>query len=410
MPLTGNWTLAALSVLALAALVATVLLWNCIRSWLRWPARAGLIVLCQLTGVAVVAALVNDAGQFYGSWGELFGGGGGVSLTRLAAGAEDKHVAEVLREQKRIGKSLVVPVDIPEAGAARAQPALVYLPAVYFAPSYSNARFPVVELLEGFPSTPRSWTIALNLQATLDGEISSRRSLPFVAVIPVQNYLPGVHDGECINAVNGPQVESTLTTNVRRVIERDFRVDRGRSGWAVMGYSTGGFCALNIAFRHASWYSAAVSLSGNVHPYIDHTTGDLFGNSTAARDSNDPVWRASHLPGPPISILLAASRGDPGAWLSAVTLAADVHAPTRASTLLLPGGAHNAHTWRAMEPVAFDWLSRLLAVPLGLPVLAEGRGPVPYHGHLPYHPYPTKRPPLVRASRHLVKAVRPTFQ
>jgi S-formylglutathione hydrolase FrmB len=419
MPLTGNWTLAALAAFALLAVVGSVLLWNRIRSWLRWPARMAMIVAGQLAACALVAALVNDANAFYGSWGELFGHGAGVSIGHLKTGAEDKRVAEALRKQHRVGKSLVVPVYIPEAGASRAQPALVYLPAAYFWRSYSDTSFPVVELLEGFPSTPRSWTVALNLQATLDGEIDSNRSLPFIAVIPVQNYLPGNHDGECINALNGPQVETTLTTNVRQVIEHDFRVDRGRSGWAVMGYSTGGFCALNIVFRHPSWFSAAVSLSGNVHPYVDHTTGDLFGGrDTAAEHENDPVWRASHLPGPPISVLLAASRGDPGAWRAALKLASEVRAPTRDWTLLLPKGAHNAQTWQAMEPVAFDWLSRVLPPPLGVPVSAEGRAPMPHYHKFPYHPTARlpRNPPLARGrhirkiQRHDTKPVRPTFQ
>lgn len=412
MPLTGNWTLATLAMLALLAVVATVWLWNRVRSWLRWPARGAMIVGCQLTACMLVAALINDAYQFYGSWSELLGHGAGVSLRHLRAGAEDKHVAEVLRQQKRVGQSVIVPVYVPEAGAARAQPALVYLPAAYSAPSYRDTRFPVVELLEGFPSTPRSWTVALNLQSILDEEISSHRALPFIAVIPVQNYLPGMHDGECINALNGPQVETTLTVNVRQVIEHDFRVDLDRSGWATMGYSTGGFCALNIAFRHPSWYSAAVSLSGNAQPYVDRTTGNLFGGpDTAAEHQNDPVWRAKNLPGPPISLLLAASKGDPAAWHSASLIARVVHAPTRAWTLILPRGAHNAQTWKAMEPVAFDWLSAQLAAPLGLPALAEGSGPVQYHvhNHGPHRRGPA-RPPLVRAGRHFTKAVRPTFQ
>lgn len=406
MPLTGNWTLATLSALALAGVVGTVLLWNRIGSWLRWPARAGLVVSCQLTACALVAAFVNDAGQFYGSWSELFGQGSGVSVTHISAAAQDKHLAEVLKQQKRVGKSLVVSVYIPEAGTRRADPALVYLPAAYFASAYANTRFPVVELFGGFPGTPKAWTVGLGVQAILDREIASDRSIPFVAVMPSQNYLPGIHDAECINAYHGPQVETTLTMNVRQVIERDFRVDRDRTGWAAMGYSTGGFCAVNIAVRHASMFSAAVSLSGNAWPYVDRTTGNLFGNITAVKDSNNPTWRLSHLPPPPLSLLLAASHGDGPAWYGALTLASTVRAPTRASLLLLPRGSHNAQTWRAMEPVAFDWLSHVLPAPLGQPVLADGRGPVPFERA----PIAPPRHRIEHAARHRTTATRPTFQ
>jgi dienelactone hydrolase len=349
----------------------------------------------------MVAALVNDAGQFYGSWSELLGHGVGVSLTHVASGAEDKHLAELLRRQKGLHRSLVVPIDIPEAGAAKADPALVYLPAAYFAPGYADVTFPVVELLEGFPSTPRLWTGPLRLQQVLDDEIASNRALPFVAVVPTQNYLPRLHDGECINAVHGPQVETTLTVNVRRVLEHDLRVDRGRTGWAAMGYSTGGFCALNIVTRHPNVYSAAVSLSGNDTPYVDRTTGHLFGHSVAAEHSNNPLWRFRHGLAPPISMLLAAARHDTVPWHEALRLAAAVRPPARASLLLLPRGAHNLPTWRAMEPAAFDWLSQLLAPPLGPSARVDGHSPVPYRG------VPT--PPLARAGRrYAVK--RPRFQ
>ena len=379
MPLTGNWTLAILSALALLAAVTAVLFWDRIRSWPRWPARLAMIVTCQLTACLVVAALVNDMGQFYTSWSELGGSGSGVTISHLRAGAEDRKLTELLRRQGRLGKSLVVPVYVPEAGAAKADDALVYLPAAYFNPSYADTTFPVIELLGGFPSSPRSWIDSLRLQQIADREIGSRRSVPFVAVIPVQNYLPRLHDGECINAVGGPQVETTLTVNVRRVIEHDFRVDRGRAGWSVMGYSTGGFCALNIAMRHPSWYGSAVSLSGYDQPYIDRTTGALFGTSSSAEHLNDPLWRARHLRAPSISILLTASRPDVRTWRDAYQLAAAARAPTRAFLLMLPRGGHNFATIRDVVPAAIDWLGQLLSLPLAPPARAGGLAPEPYH-------------------------------
>jgi enterochelin esterase-like enzyme len=402
-PLTSNWTLATLAALAVAAVVATAVMWSRFRSWLHWPLRMVMLVACQLTAVALVAAFVNDAGQFYGSWSELLGSGPpGVSLAHIAAGSEDRRLAKDIRLHSRVGRSLVVSIYVPDAGAARAQKALVYLPAAYFAPSYADMRFPVVELLEGFPGSPWSWTLGLNVQAILDREIASHRTIPLIAVMPTQNYLPARHDGECINAVHGPQVETTLTVNVRRVIEHDFRVNRDRTAWAVMGYSTGGFCALNISLRHPSMYGSAVSLSGNVHPYIDHTTGHLFGRSLAAEDSNDPVWRAQKLP-PPVSLLLAASRQDVGAWRGALAMAAAVRPPTRVSLLELPRGGHDGAVWRIMEPVAFDWLAHVIPPPIAESVLAEGRAPIPYR---PVRPQVS--PAL--AARHRVKTTRPTFQ
>lgn len=404
MTLTGNWTLAALIALALASVVATVLLWEQVRSWLRWPARGGLILLCQLTGVAVVAALVNDAGQFYGSWNELLGHGAGVSIGQASPVVQDRRLAGEIRRGQRPGQSLIVTAYIPEAGGTKADPALVYLPVAYFARSYANTRFPVVELFQGFPASPRTWVVAMRVQQVLDAEMATHRAVPFIAVIPDQNYSGHIHDGECVNAVGGAQVETTLTTNVQKVIDHSFRADS--TGWGAMGYSTGGYCALNVGMRHPSVYRAIVSMSGNISPYVDRSTGAIFGHSLSDQHANDPLWLAEHRPSPPISVLLAASHGDYLAWRAAETMGAAFRSPARVSMLMVPRGGHSFLVWRAMEPVAFDWISRLLPEPLSPPAMAEHRGVVPYRGPVPA-PLPK---PLIQASRHRAKAARPKFQ
>jgi hypothetical protein len=110
-PLTSNWTLATLAALAVAAVVATAVMWTRFRSWLRWAVRMVMLVACQLTAVALVAAFVNDAGQFYASWSELLGSGPpGVSLAHIAAGSEDRRLAKEIRLHNRLGRSLVVSV------------------------------------------------------------------------------------------------------------------------------------------------------------------------------------------------------------------------------------------------------------------------------------------------------------
>src|SRR5690348_15081186 len=64
-----------LSVLVVASVAGTLLLWGRVRG--PRPARAaqrvGLVLLCQLTAVLVLGAAVNDWGYFYGSWSDLFG-------------------------------------------------------------------------------------------------------------------------------------------------------------------------------------------------------------------------------------------------------------------------------------------------------------------------------------------------
>jgi len=378
MSLTGNWTLAIAISAAVAAVVAVVFCWHRVsrRPWLRWPARASMLIACQLTACLVVALFVNDQGLFFTSWSDLFGGGSGTSTSQIRAGAYDKKLAKPNTVAVGRNKGLVLPVPIPDATDSRSHNALVYLPPQYFDRAYANRAFPVFELLGGYPGTPHGWTGPLDVQQIADKEIAAGRAVPFVAVMPNSNYMPH-HDGECINAVGGDQFETTLTVNVRQAMERDFRVSSDRSSWAVAGVSAGGFCALNIAIRHPEMFAAAVSMSGYDHPDIDWTTGALFGHSVAARDANDPLWRLTHLPAPNLALLLASTRQDVTTHVEANQLAAAARPPTRVDLLTVPRGGHNFHVWVAMEPVVFDWLSHIITAPLAPGELAEGVRPTP---------------------------------
>ncbi len=378
MSLTGNWTLAIAISAAVAAVVAVVFCWDRVsrQPWLRWPARASMLIACQLTACLVVALFVNDQGLFYTSWSDLLGSGSGTSTSQVRAGAYDRKLAKPDTVADGRKEGLVVPVPIPDASDSRSHDALVYLPPQYFDRAYANRAFPVFELITGYPGTPHGWIGPLDVQQIADEEIAAGRAVPFVAVMPNSNYVPH-HDGECINAVGGYQVETTLTVNLRRAMERDFRVSSDRSAWAVAGFSTGGFCALNIATRHPDMFAAAVSMSGYDRPYIDWTTGALFGHSTAARDANDPLWRLTHLPAPNVALLLGNSRQDATSHVVATELAAAARPPTRVDLLTLPRGGHNFHVWVAMEPVVFDWLSHIITAPLAPGELAEGVRPTP---------------------------------
>ncbi len=402
MSLTGNWTLAIAISAAVAAVVAVVFCWHRVsrRPWLRWPARASMLIACQLTACLVVALFVNDQGLFFTSWSDLFGGGSGTSTSQIRAGAYDKKLAKPNTVAVGRNKGLVLPVPIPDATDSRSHNALVYLPPQYFDRAYANRAFPVFELLGGYPGTPHGWTGPLDVQQIADKEIAAGRAVPFVAVMPNSNYMPH-HDGECINAVGGDQFETTLTVNVRQAMERDFRVSSDRSSWAVAGVSAGGFCALNIAIRHPEMFAAAVSMSGYDHPYIDWTTGALFGHSVAARDANDPLWRLTHLPAPNIALLLGNSRQDVTSHVVATELAAAARPPTRVDLLTLPRGGHNFHVWVTMEPVVFDWLSHIIAAPLAPGELAEGVRPTA----VPHVQVPAARTSL--AQRRIATALTP---
>jgi enterochelin esterase-like enzyme len=373
--LTSPATLVVSALLAIAAPVACLLMWNRLgrRPWLRVSARATLLLLCQASAVLLVGLLVNNEYAFYTSWSELFGKPTLTSSEALVPSRRvDRVYAHQLRAAFRRGKGVVIPWVIPgRSSGLPALPAFVYLPAAYGNPAARATLFPVVELLDGVPGTPRTWLGPLRLKSILDARIASGQSLPFIAVMPTQNVeLP--RDTQCVNVVGGPKVDTYLTEDVHQSVIAGLRASPGQSGWALMGYSTGGYCAVNLAMRHPDLFSAAVSLSGYAQPATDHSVGDLFGHSVAVRNHNTPLWEAAHWGRDNLSVLAIASRRDGPSFRDTVRLAAEVHAPLRMSTILLGAGGHNAGLWTAMEPVAFNWLSHELTAPLA-GIVIEGK-------------------------------------
>ena len=129
------------------------------------------------------------------------------------------------------------------------------------------------------------------------------------------------------------------------------RPGRGRkpaasaSGAAVMGYSTGGYCATNLTFQHPAWFGAAVSIAGYDRPALGGTTGNLFGADPQAPLANDVVWRAEHLPMPRANVPLVGARRDPPPVLRNLALERAVRAPTQVYDLTLPRAL-----WPPLQP------------------------------------------------------------
>jgi enterochelin esterase-like enzyme len=248
------------------------------------------------------------------------------------------------------------------------------LPPQYGDPAYRNRRFPVIELVPGYPGHPRNWVEQFNVAAVLDQAIASGHVSPLIAVMPTSTVTPP-RDTECVNVPGGPQVETYLTTDVPDAITRAFRAQPISTGWALMGYSTGGYCSVNLALRHPGHYRAAVSLAGYNAPANDRTTGDLFAGDSALRDQNTTLWRVQHLPPPVLSLLLMDTADDKESFSDDRALAAAAVPPLHVSVISLAHGGHNFTTWRAEELTALSWLSAFLTPPLAPIPAVNGQTP-----------------------------------
>jgi enterochelin esterase-like enzyme len=353
MTLTGLPFLFLLIAVATTLMAVAMLLWNRWPRWWAYPMRLLCLLSVMTAGAVLAADVVNRTYGFYSSLDDLLGRvpanvgiiAGPVHGLRVAESAEGR----------------VIRVRLGGARARVSRDALVYLPAAYFQPSQARRRFPVVELFHGYPGNPSNWVRQMNLAQVLDAEIAAGRLPAVIAVIPMDDD-PG-RDSECVNAIGGQQDETYLAVDVPADIRHDFRALDTPRGWATVGYSTGGFCAVNIALHHPDRYAAAASLSGYYSAVVDRDTGDLYKGDAAAMRWNSPQWLVVHRD-VTLPLYLAASHGDREAMraMQLMRYAASRRLPL--VTVTLPSGGHNFHVWYDASLAAFEWLGAHLPAPL----------------------------------------------
>ncbi|MEZ0068856.1 hypothetical protein ABIA32_004897 [Streptacidiphilus sp. MAP12-20] len=369
------WTVLALTVLVT---VATVWCWPRLagRGWAPALARLGALLLGQLGLVLVAALLVNSYGDFYPTWDDLLGGDQRVTFGE-AAGGSDAHdrptggsrlvppdgrdPAFLPGPADRVGRLSAVRLLGPRTGLH--QQAYVYLPPQYFQPAYARTRFPVVLMMTGFPGTIQSTLDRLAPPRQAARLIADGRMQPTVLVLVSQNVaLP--RDTNCVDAVGGPQVDTYFSVEVPTALHSAYRLLPSPGGWAVEGYSEGGTCALAFGMRHPTVFGVVGDLGGDYGIYENHQTGTLFGPDGPDRDRRlseaDFDWRLTHLPAPPIKVLLATAVRDRD-YHATQRFLSEVHPPMQATPLLLRSGGHNFGTWAVEQGPTLEWLSAQLS-------------------------------------------------
>jgi S-formylglutathione hydrolase FrmB len=410
MGLTGGFFIGLMIAAALASVAVTVWLWPRLATQriAVIVGRLGLIAASQLLVISAILFLLNGYLGFFGSWSALFGGGsaapaaaagivassrpivvtgtdlgpvpGESALPETADGrlaAKPPHVYAlhpgptglvtapgldlsdgVASAARYVGKVLQVTLHGEHTGIASVAN-YVYLPPQYFQPGYARTRFPVVLALTGYPNDPWSIVRRLALPATAAGLAARGQIGPAVYVMMnVSVALP--RDTECTNVPAGPQALTFLAQDVPLAVERTFRVQSGRSGWAVIGYSTGGYCAAKLAMMDPGQFSSAVSLAGYYTAIKDDTTGNLYGGSAAFQDENNLDWRLAHRPAPPVSVLVTSSRAGERDLPGTLAFLGLIRAPMQGYSLIVAQGGHNYGTWQRQLPQSLEWISRRL--------------------------------------------------
>jgi enterochelin esterase-like enzyme len=397
MGMTSGPFLVVMCGLAIGGIAGTVWMWPLVtRTSVRHiAARLAMIAVSELLVIAAFLVCLNVYFSFYTSWSQLFGSGAtplaGTAKTDMSNGpvltvtraepapppgapvkslpspsavAAGPHGIDLIglkrdpsSQQKlaQTGELLGISINGPHTGIAVSGD-YVYLPPQYFQPAYAHAKFPAVLALTGYPGS--AWSIVKRLKLPAAVALASDASKVRPAVYVMMNVSVAMpRDTECTNVPAGPQVETFFAEDVPAAIERAFRVASGPGNWAALGYSTGGYCAVKMAMMDPSQFSLAVSLAGYYVALEDQTTGDLYGGSGGYKDENNLDWRLTHLPAPPISVLVTSSVIGEKTYPGTVQFLSLVRPPMRGYSLYLPQGGHNFKTWGRELPQALEWLS-----------------------------------------------------
>ena len=348
--------------IALISLILTVFFWHKLTpsKFRHVTARVSAIVFIQVFALAATGITINRAGEFYSSWGDLFG-----SKNQLAKIAIEPNLLaqisakDILAAKRTAGGSLILREVIKGAHSNISDVVYVVLPPGIAAQMEANPSSPtvgtnyqVVELFPGYPGVPQTWINSMAGISTLERLENAGTVQNSIAIIPAINVSPG-QDTECLNFVGGPQVETWISTDMHEFATKFLGIDA--RPWTSFGYSTGGWCAAEVAVRHPDLYSNAISLAGYFKP--------LFSLGVSKREKKYLTTRydliaALQKSQSPIHMMIIASVKDKFTNKAAKEFITAASALVPIRYVPIPIGGHNTNVWKPFVGTAFEWMNQ----------------------------------------------------
>jgi enterochelin esterase-like enzyme len=359
-------------VVVLLFLVSAALIVLAIRAR-RWVVRVPLIPLAMVFCAVAGMGVVNDYYGYYQSWGQLYS-----DLTGSYSGYANTATGNRLQDAFVNGHVLRITLAGQLSGVSRT--GYVYLPPQYGQPAYQHTRFPVLELIPGSPGRPVDFLERLDVPGLMNRMINEHRLGPMIIVMPQTNAARTFE--ECVNGPRG-QDDTYVALDVRRDILAHFRASADPAEWGIAGYSSGGYCAANLALRHRNLFGAAGVLDGYFRP-TDGPAAGALGFDPLAEAANDPIMLARALnrdTAPLPAFWVAVGSGVASDVAGAQAFATSLHGVEQVTYLDESGAGHNFYAWRPMMPRLLAWMWPQLATP-DLRVAFPVSGPVE-HDQLP---------------------------
>jgi S-formylglutathione hydrolase FrmB len=350
--------------LTLLSFAFLVIGWRHFRNW-----RRVVSVLSVALTLSMAVTLINQHYQYYPTVGALVGKNAQdqISPEQLAAQAAQAAAAAKANDNEPVvmpkhGYTVQVPIPGTVSGF-KARDAFIWVPPSWIA--NPTKPLPVIELIAGVPGSPADWTRGGFADQTAEKFADAHHGVAPIIVMPDANG-SGFADTECVNSPRG-QAETYLTVDVPAYMAAHYHADVSKM--AIGGLSAGGTCAVVLALRHPTQYTAFGDFAGLTSPTVDEevavwdTTQQLFGGSTAAYNAHDPL-----------SLLKPGAYPKLGGWFEAGT--ADYGPLTAQQTLIplsqaagiatcsveVPGGGHDFSTFAKAFADSLPWMSYRLGL------------------------------------------------
>jgi S-formylglutathione hydrolase FrmB len=245
------------------------------------PAPMRLWVWTAVFAASVAVAVVGFAGARWWRRGLT------IAAVPLPDQTDAASLAALRNTRPDAGK--VVPVDIPATGSGFThRREYVYLPPVWFTGA-TPPRLPVVMMIAGEFSNPTNWIRTGNAVGVVDGYAKAHAGAAPVLVF-VDSSGSFNNDTECVNGPRGNAADH-LTKDVRPYVISQFGTSATAADWAVVGWSMGGTCAIDLTVMHPDMFSTFDDIGGDRGPNSGtkaQTIKRLYGGDAAAWAAFDP--------------------------------------------------------------------------------------------------------------------------
>ncbi|MDO5743156.1 MAG: alpha/beta hydrolase-fold protein [Micrococcaceae bacterium] len=139
---------------------------------------------------------------------------------------------------------------------------------IYTPPAYDGSgktRYPILYLIHGYPGSAADWFVAGETDQIMDALVAGQLVEPMI-VVSLDINGSWQRDTGCLDAVDGPRMESWLYGRVLPFFEKAYPIDSRRTCRILGGVSAGGYCALDQGLRHQEIWGTVLSFEGYGDP------------------------------------------------------------------------------------------------------------------------------------------------